>query len=87
MAKSTGPILFAGGVSLLDHLIKTPATIVPEFLKIGVATSIAALVLDGFEHVAPQIAVGIAWIAVITVIVTSNVVADLTNTTGLGKAK
>jgi hypothetical protein len=86
MAKSTGPILIAGGITLLDKVTKGTAT-VPEFLKVAVATSIAALVLDGFEHVSPPLAVGIAWIAVVTVILTSNVVKDLTTTTGLGKAK
>jgi len=88
MAHSTGPILAAGGITILDKLVKgtgsTPLS-VNEFLKVGVATGIAAIGLAAFEHISEPLAVGVAWIVVITVVLTSSVVTDLVNITGEGK--
>jgi hypothetical protein len=90
MANSTAPILAAGGITLCDKLIKGTGTTplgAAEFLKVGVATGIAAIGLAAFEHVSEPIAVGVAWIVVITVVLTSSVVNDLVNITGEGSKK
>jgi hypothetical protein len=85
MAQSTGVILVAGAISfgnewLLEH--KAPD------LKIPLATGIAALMLAGAEHINQEIAVGIAWIALITVILapvgsTNSPVTNLLKATGM----
>jgi hypothetical protein len=85
MAQSTGIILVAGAISfgnewLLEH--KAPD------LKIPLATGIAALMLAGAEHINQEIAVGIAWIALITVILapvgsTNSPVTNLLKATGM----
>ena len=87
MAQSTGIILAAGAISfgnewLLEHKA-------PDF-KIPLATCIAALMLVGAEHINQELAVGVAWIALITVLLapvgsTNSPVTNLLNTTGLGK--
>lgn len=89
MAQSTGIILAAGGISfgnkwLLNHQG-------PDF-KILLATGIAAAMLAGAEHVNQELAVGIAWIALITVILapvgsTNSPVTNLLRVTGLGNGK
>jgi hypothetical protein len=84
MAKSTGPILAAGGISALDQVVLKKGSPV-QVIPIAVATGIAALLLGAAEKVSQPLAVGIAWIALVTVVLTSGVVTDLTNTTGLGK--
>lgn len=38
--------------------------------KIPVATAVAAMVLAGLEHVSEPVAVGIAWIALVTITLT-----------------
>lgn len=86
MASSTGIILAAGGISfgnkwLLEHKS-------PDF-KILLATGVAALMLDGFEHISKELAVGIAWIALVTTLLapvgsTNSPVTNLLRVSGLG---
>jgi hypothetical protein len=89
MAESTGIMLAVGAISfgnewLLEHK--------PPDFKIPLATAIAALVLAGAEHVQKDLAVGIAWIALITVIFapvgsTNSPVTNLLSATGFGNEK
>jgi hypothetical protein len=65
MADSTGPIVAAGLVTMGNELLgngKAWAGIIPA----AVATSIAAGLLALIEHVSRPLAVGIAWIALVT---------------------
>ena len=89
MAASTGIILTAGGISfgnkwLLEH--KSPD------MKILLATGVAALMLAGAEHISKELAVGIAWIALITTILapvgsTNSPVTNMLKVTGLGNGQ
>lgn len=89
MAQSTGIILAAGGISfgnkwLLEH--KSPD------MKILLATGVAALMLAGAEHVNKELAVGIAWIALVTTILapvgsTNSPAVNLLKVTGLGNGR
>jgi len=84
MAQSTGIILVAGAISFGNEwLLEKKA---PDF-KIPLATLIAALMLTGAEHISQPLAVGVAWIALITVILapigsTNSPVTNLLKTTG-----
>jgi hypothetical protein len=65
MADSTGPIVAAGLVTMGNELLgngKGWAGIIPA----GVATTIAAGLLVLVEHASRPLAVGIAWIALIS---------------------
>jgi hypothetical protein len=66
MAKSTGIMLMVGTVSFGNEWLQTGT---PNF-RIPVATLLSALVLDGIEHVSVKAAVGLASIAMITVLIT-----------------
>jgi hypothetical protein len=66
MAKSTGVMLFVGTVSFGNEWLQTGK---PNF-RIPVATLLSALVLDGIEKVSVPAAVGLAYIAMITVLLT-----------------
>lgn len=92
MAKSTGIIIAVGAISFANEVFftnSTPSKIPAEAFKIPVATAIAALLLDGLEHVSQPLAVGIAWIALITVTLTRvggkpSPAENLLNYTGTG---
>ncbi len=66
MAQSTGVMLVVGTISFGNEWIQTAK---PNW-KIPVATLIAAWMLDGVEKVSPQAAIGLAYIALITVLLT-----------------
>lgn len=66
MAASTGIILVVGTISFGNEWIQTGK---PNW-RIPVATLLTALVLDGIEKVSPAAAVGLASIALITVLLT-----------------
>ena len=66
MAHSTGIILLVGTISFGNEWIQTST---PNF-RIPVATLLSALVLDAIEKVSVPAAVGLASIAMITVLVT-----------------
>ena len=63
MSASTGPILAAGTISFLNHWIGNDQGV---DLKIPLATLIAAGFLYGLENVSPELATGVAWIALLT---------------------
>ena len=67
MAQSTGPILAVGAISFTNEWVFNSQG--PNF-KILLATAIAAGGLALFEHVSKELAVGIAWIALVTVLLT-----------------
>jgi hypothetical protein len=75
MAKSTGIVLAAGGISFANDWIEKVAqpkaneTPTPN-LRIPVATLAVALVFAGIEQLNERAAVGLSWIMLITVLVT-----------------
>jgi hypothetical protein len=73
MARSTGVILAAGALTLANEAVFAPLAsggkITTHFnWRIVPATAGAALVLAGLEHLSEQFAVGVAWIALVTVL-------------------
>lgn len=73
MAKSTGIILAAGAITLANEAVFAPlatgGNISSHFnWRIIPATAGAALALSGLEHLSEQFAVGVAWIALVTVL-------------------
>jgi hypothetical protein len=76
MARSTGIILAVGGITLANEVVFAPiatgGTITSSFnsfnWRIIPATLIAAALLGGLEQVSPKLAVGLAYISLITVI-------------------
>lgn len=75
MAKSTGLALAAGGIALTNELVfapiasgKGPAWNDVNW-RIIPATAILAVTLMGLEKIAPQFAVGLAGLAVVSVLV------------------
>lgn len=66
MAASTGIMLVVGTVSFGNEWLQTGK---PNW-RIPVATLLSALVLDAIEKVSPTAAIGLASIALITVILT-----------------
>ena len=66
VAKSTGIMLLTGTISFGNEWLQTGN---PNF-RIPVATLLSALVLDGIEQVSVKAAVGLASIAMITVLLT-----------------
>jgi hypothetical protein len=86
MAQSTGIILAVGAISFGNQLFANHDL---DF-KIPVATAIAAVLLAGFEHASPPLAVGIAWIALVTISLTRvngkpSPAENLISITGIGK--
>jgi hypothetical protein len=88
MAASTGPVVAAGVITAGNDVIgngQPPAVAI----KIGVATAIAAALLGLAEHAVGPLAVGIAWIALITSLLITpktgrSAVDNLLSLTGLG---
>jgi hypothetical protein len=71
MAKSTGPVLLAGSLTLANQVIFSPEpnqSTLDTVVRIGVATGIVAAAMAGIEKVAPPIAVSIAWVGLVTVL-------------------
>lgn len=66
MARSTGPILAAGAITLGNQIIFNKQ---PINWRIPIATGIAAGSLALVERISPGFAVGIAWISLVTVLV------------------
>lgn len=67
MARSTGPVLAVGGITFANGWLLNHQA--PDF-KVLLATAVAAGGLALFEHVSPELATGIAWIALVTVLFT-----------------
>lgn len=72
MARSTGIILAVGGITLANEAVFAPiasgGSIKTNFnWRIVPATAVAAALLGGLEQVSPKLAVGLAYISLITV--------------------
>ncbi len=67
MAKSTGPALMIGGVTIFNEVILNNR---PFNWKVPVATGFVALGLAGLEHVSEPLAVGLAWLALVSILFT-----------------
>jgi len=65
MAKSTGPMLAVGAITLANRSLLNAK---PIDWKIPIGTAIAAGGLALIERASPNIAVGLAWIALVTVL-------------------
>lgn len=68
MARSTGIILAVGGISYANNFLQDQQFNTKD-LKIPVATLGAALLFAGIERLDETVAVGLAWIALVTVLV------------------
>lgn len=73
MARSTGIVLAVGGITLANEAVFAPiasgGSIKTTFnWRIIPATAIAAALLGGLEQVSPKLAVGLAYISLITVL-------------------
>jgi hypothetical protein len=73
VARSTGIILAAGGITLANEAVFAPlaghGAITHSFnWRVIPATAFAAMALAGLEHLSEQFAVGVAWIALVTVL-------------------
>jgi hypothetical protein len=75
MAKSTGIVLIVGGITFANQLVFQPIagggnikTDITGVWRIPVATLVAASALGGLEQISPKLAVGLAYIALITVL-------------------
>lgn len=70
MAKSTGIILAVGGITLANEVVFAPAAggSVDINWRVIPATLIAAALLSLLEQVSERLAVGVAYISLITVI-------------------
>jgi hypothetical protein len=71
MAKSTGIVLAVGGITVANEVIFAPVLgekvafnwrVIPAVGGLGLA-------LAALEHAAPQFAIGLAWLSLITVLV------------------
>jgi hypothetical protein len=65
MAASTGVILAVGGVTMFNQVILNKQDM---DWRVPVATGFAAMIFTGLEKVNKEMAVGIAWVALLTVL-------------------
>jgi hypothetical protein len=72
MSRSTGPVLAAAGVTWANRVLISPqplpdqAGVVEFSIKVGVGGGIVAGILTVVEKGSPELAVGIAWLAFLT---------------------
>lgn len=76
MSRAIGPVILAGGLAAANEAILGPVAVhkAPDFaavFRLLPATAGLALALAGLEKVAPQFAVGLAWLLVAGVLVFS----------------
>jgi hypothetical protein len=79
MSRSTGPILATGAVALFNETILAGK---PVNWRIPVGTAVAAGGLALIERLSEELAVGVAWLALVTILfvrVTPGVKAPLEN--------
>lgn len=87
MAKSTGPALAIGGVTLFNNVVLNSQ---PFDWRIPIATGFVALGLAGVEHLSEPLAVGMAWLGLVAVLFTRvnpAVPAPMENLATLSKGK
>jgi hypothetical protein len=72
VAKSTGPILAAGGITWVNQtLLGTPPNkqnAVENSIRLGLATGVLTAILAGAEKAVPTFAPALAWTALATVL-------------------
>jgi len=68
MSRSTGPILAAGGLSLANMVIVHNEASAEKMTRIVVGAGIAAASLALVERLNEQLAVSVAWLALLTVL-------------------
>jgi hypothetical protein len=91
MSKSTGIILAVGGMSYANDVIfngQSPAQGIPVIVGTGIAAGLLTLM----ERANQELAVGLAWIALVTMALVppkhgNSLVTNLLNVTGYGKSK
>lgn len=71
MARSTGPVLAIGAITAANEVLFAPLAggKVQFNWRILPATAGLALALAGLERIAPDFAVGLAWLGLLTVLV------------------
>lgn len=87
MAKSTGPALAIGAVTVFNGVVLNGQ---PLDWRVPVATGFVAVGLAGLEHLSESLAVGIAWLALVAVLFTRvdpNTPAPMENLATLSKGK
>jgi len=87
MARSTGPALAIGAVTVFNDVVLSGQ---PLDWRVPVATGFVAIGLAGLEHVSEPLAVGIAWLALVAVLFTRvdpNKPAPMENLATLSKGK
>lgn len=67
MARSTGPMLAVGGITIANQSLLAKEQ-QPIDWRIPIATAIAAGGLALLERISPELAVGLAWIALVSVL-------------------
>ena len=67
MSRSTGPILAVGAVTLFNDIVVNRKTLQQD-TRVVVGTAVAALGLNFLEHISEELAVGIAWLALVAVV-------------------
>lgn len=67
MSRSTGPILAIGGITLVNQSIVHAQ---PIDWKVPIATGMAAGAFALMERAMPDVATGIAWLALVTLLFT-----------------
>lgn len=70
MARSTGPIIAAGAIVLANDVIANGRPLDAQEYKIIVGAAVAAGGLALVERVSAELAVGVAWVALVTVLFT-----------------
>jgi hypothetical protein len=91
MAKSTGVVIAIGAMSYGNDVVfngQNPTQAIPVIVATGIAAGLLALL----ERVNQQMAVGIAWIALVTMALIppakgNSLVTNLLNATGYEKGK
>lgn len=72
MAKTTGPILAAGGITWMNQTLLGEApkkqSAVENSIRLGVATGALAAIMFGVEKIAPTFAPALAYAALATVL-------------------
>lgn len=72
MARSTGPILAAGAITWVNQTIldeHNPTDLLTTTARIGVASGVLAGIFYGLERSTGDVAVGLAWVALVTTLV------------------
>jgi len=67
VARSTGPVLAIGAVTMVNQSLFNGR---PIDLRVPIATGLTAVAFALIERPAPELAVGLAWLALVAVLLT-----------------